>query len=82
MTLPVPLTVRIGNRHVTSRVESLTFRKEQGGVKNIAFRFAKPVDRLSEFDTSLFQRVYIYDARTAATVAEGRISDPGRSRKG
>lgn len=79
MTLPVPLTVRIGNRHVTSRVESLTFRKEQGGVKNIAFRFAKPVDRLSEFDTSLFQRVYIYDARSAATVAEGRISDPGRS---
>lgn len=75
----VPLTVRIGSRHVTSEVSGLRFRKEAiGGVRNIALRLARPLDR---FDTDLqaYSRVYVYDARSATTIAEGRLSDIGRS---
>ena len=72
------LAIRIGNRHITSEVSALRFRKEAvGGVRNVTLRLARPLDR---FDTDLqaYSRVYIYDARSASTIAEARLSDFGR----
>lgn len=78
MTLPVPLVVRVGNRHITRQVSALTFREEVSGVQYIKFRLARPLD---SFDTNLatLNKVYVQDGRTAETVAEGRLFDPGRS---
>lgn len=77
-TLPVPLTVRIGTKHITSEVSGLAFRKEAvGGVRSISLRLARPLDRLDP-DLAAYSRVYLYDARSAAVVAEGRLSDLGR----
>ena len=42
----VPLTVRIGNKHITREVSGLQFRKEAiGGLKSINLRLARPLDR-------------------------------------
>lgn len=79
MTLSVPLAVRVGAEHITREVSGLQFRKEAiGGVKNISLRLARPLDR---FDPNLaaYSSCYIYDARSATTIAEGRLSDVGRS---
>lgn len=79
MTLNVPLTVRVGNRHITREVSGLTIRKEAvGGVRSIQFRLFRPLD---QFDPNLatLSKAYVYDGRSARTVAEGRLTDPGRS---
>lgn len=77
MTLPVPLTVRVGDQHVTQQVQSLSFREEAvGGVRSISFSLSRPLSDLDGMDP--LAKVYIYDARTAETVAEGRLADTGR----
>lgn len=74
----VPLTVRLGNTHITREVAAVGFRKEAvGGVRNIRLRLARPLDRTDQ--VTAYTRVYLYDARTAETIAEGRLSDLGRS---
>ena len=79
MTLDhTPLTVRLGNAHITSEVAAVAFRKEAvGGVRNIRLRLARPLDRVDQ--VTAYSRVYIYDARTAETIAEARVSDLGRA---
>lgn len=82
MSLPVPLSVRIGNQHITRHVQGLSFRKEAvGGLRSISFRLARP---LSSLDASLtpFTKVYVYDGRLADCIAEARLTDTGRSASG
>lgn len=77
MSLPVPLTVRVGDRHVTREVQSLSFRREAvGGVRSISFSLARSLTDLDGVDP--LAKVYVYDARSAYTVAEGRLADTGR----
>lgn len=75
----VPLAVRIGSRHITREVSGLSFRKEAvGGLKSINLRLARPLDRFDP-DLAALSSVYIEDGRTAEIIAEGRLSDFGRS---
>lgn len=77
--LQVPLTVRIGSKHITREVAGLSFREEAvGGITDITLRLARP---LSKFDPDLaaFSTVTIYDKRSAEAVAQGRLTDTGRS---
>lgn len=79
MSLSVPLSLRVGTRHVTSEVQALAFTKNAvGGVQSISFKLARP---LSSFDSSLgaFDDVCVYDARSAVAVAQARLTDTGRS---
>lgn len=79
MTLNVPLTVRVGDRHITREVSGLTIRREAvGGVKSIAFRAKRPLDRFYP-DFATLSKVAVYDGRSAVIVADGRLSDPGRN---
>lgn len=78
MTLPVPLTIRVGDIHVTPAAQSLGFRTEAvGGVKSITFRLSRPLSSLDP-RLSAYSRVYVYDARSGESIAEGRLSDTGR----
>lgn len=77
MSLPVPLAVRVGDRHITREVQSLSFRREAiGGVRSISFSLARSLADLDGLDP--LAKVYVYDGRTAETVAEGRLADTGR----
>lgn len=81
MSLPVPLTVRVGDRHITRQVQSLSFRREAiGGVRSISFTLARSLTDLNGLDP--LAKVYVYDARNATTVAEGRLTDAGRGADG
>lgn len=81
MTLPVPLTVRVGDHLVTKQVQSLSFRREAvGGVRSISFTLARSLTDLAGVEP--LAPVYVYDARTAATVAQGRLADTGRGAGG
>lgn len=80
--LQVPLTVRIGSKHITREVAGLSFREEAvGGITDITLRLARP---LSKFDPDLaaFATVTIYDKRSAEAIAQGRLTDTGRSAGG
>ncbi|MCF6376894.1 hypothetical protein L2K70_04700 [Nocardioides KLBMP 9356] len=78
MTLPVPLTVRVGLEHVTDQVQSLSFRREAvGGVRSIAFTLTRPLSDLGGLEP--LAKVCVYNARSAKTVADGRLSDTGRT---
>lgn len=73
------LAVRVGSRHITREVSGLQFRKEAiGGLQSMEFRLSRPLDRF-DVDLAHLSKVYIYDARSAATIAEGRLYDFGRS---
>lgn len=75
----VPLTIRIGNKHITREVSGLQFRKEAvGGLKSISLRLARPLDRFDP-DLAPFSEVIVYDGRSAELIAQGRLTDPGRS---
>ena len=77
MTLNVPLAVSIGNDHLTLKVEGLSFRKEAvGGVANITLQLSAP---LSSFALTAFDKVRVTDGRSAVVIAEGRVTDPGRT---
>lgn len=76
MSLPVPLTVSVGDDHLTHRVEGLTFRKEAvGGVQNITLSLSAPLSSTR----SAMQKVRVMDARSATVIAEGRVTDTGRT---
>lgn len=76
---PVPLTVRIGGRHVTREVSGVTIRREAiGGVRSVALRLFRPLDRFGA-EVQPLQQVTVFDGRSAAVVAQGRLADPGRS---
>jgi hypothetical protein len=79
MTLSVPITVRIDDRHITPQVAAVKYKiNAVGGVESISLRLARQLDQLPT-DLALLTRVYVYDARSAKTLAEGRITDTGRS---
>ena len=80
MTLgTAPLTVRVGDRHVTAEVSGLSFREEAvGGVRWVTLRLFRPL-HLVDGDAAMLTPVTVWDARTAEQVAQGRISDTGRS---
>lgn len=78
MSLPVPLSVRVGDRHITREVKSLSFRREAvGGVRSISFGLARPLSDLNGLEP--LSQVFVYDTRSAATVAQGRLADAGRT---
>lgn len=78
MSLSVPLTLRVGDQHVTRQTQSLSFRKEAvGGVRSISFALARPLTDLTGLDP--LSKVYVYDGRSAEIVADGRLADTGRS---
>jgi len=78
VSLPVPLTVRVGDEHITRQVQSLAFRKEAvGGVRSISFSLARSLTDLDGLDP--LAPVYVYDGLSAATIAQGRLADTGRS---
>ncbi|WP_188782768.1 hypothetical protein [Nocardioides phosphati] len=82
MSLPVPLTVRVGTRHITNEVAGLQIRKEAvGGVKSIALRLARPLDKF-DANLDLLEHVTIYDARSAEIIADGDLTDQGRGTDG
>lgn len=73
--MSIPLSLRVGDRNISRRVDDLTFRKSVHGTAEIGFQLAEDLaTRLPAFE-----RVYIYDAATADTIAEGRLEDPGRT---
>lgn len=77
MTLNVPLAVSVGGKHLTRKIEGLSFRKEAvGGVSNITAALSAP---LSSLAISAYDKVLVSDARTAKVIAEGRVSDLGRT---
>lgn len=77
MTLPVPLTVRVGDEHVTREVQAVSFRREAvGGCRSITFTLSRPLSELGDIDP--LAKVYVYDGRTSDIVVEGRLADTGR----
>ena len=77
MTLPVPLTISVNGERITQQTGSLAFRKEAvGGVQSITLNLDAP---LATYAVNPFDTVKVMDARTAEVIAEGRVSDPGRS---
>ncbi len=79
MSLPVPLTVRVGGRMVTAEVADLAWRKEAiGGTRAITFRLARP---LTDLEAAAVARaeVVVFDARSAQPVALGKITDPTKT---
>lgn len=83
MSLPVPLAVRLStsrqDRHVTADLRDLTFRSVvPGGHASATLSLDRPL-HLQPDEIAVYGRVVVYDARSAATVWEGRLEDPGRS---
>lgn len=77
MTLNVPIAISVGGKHITQMVEGLSFRKEAvGGVSNITLTLSAP---LSSFALTALDKVLVMDDRSAAVLATGRITDPGRT---
>lgn len=75
----VPLTVRVGDKHITREVSGLAFRKEAvGGLKSITLRLARPLNKFDP-DIQALSTITVYDGRSAEIVAQGRVSDLGRS---
>jgi hypothetical protein len=79
MSLAVPLTARIGRKHITAEVSGLAFTKNAvGGLQSISLRLARPLARF-DVDLSPMVPLSIYDARSAVVIAQGRLADPGRA---
>jgi hypothetical protein len=79
VSLPVPLSVRLGDQHITRAVSDVSFRKEAvGGLRNVSLTLRRDIGGLDP-DLDPFTKVYVYDGRTAETVAEARLADSGRS---
>lgn len=83
MSLPLPLTVRLataaGDRHITRKLRDLSFRvTAPGGFASIQMSLDEPLTGQPDY-LDYYGRAYVYDARTGATLCEGRLEDPGRS---
>jgi len=77
MTLQVPLAVSIDGVHVTQKTEGLAFRMEAvGGVMSISIGLSSP---LTSFPAAAYTKCKVMDTRSATVIAEGRVSDPGRT---
>lgn len=83
MSFPLPLTVRLstasGARTITRQLRDLAFRTTApGGFASITMSLDEPLTGQPDY-LDYYGRAYVYDARTGATVCEGRLEDPGRS---
>jgi hypothetical protein len=79
----IPVTIRLRNssvdQHITDRVASPMYRSvAPGGYAEASFSLHSPIDRTDPL-LQPFTRVYVYDARSAEVVWEGRLQLPGRS---
>lgn len=75
----IALAVRLGDRLITHEVRNLSFRKEAvGGVRSITFDLPREIGD-TDPNLAFLTRVYLTDAATGNWVAEGRISDTGRT---
>ena len=79
----IPVTVRLSNpavdRHITQKLSDLSYRLvARGGFASASFWLHSPISITNPL-LAPFTRVYIYDARTAETLWEGRLAIPGRS---
>ena len=74
----VPLALRVGNRHITKEVSDLKVRWDAiGGGVSLSVRLSRPLDRF-DLDLQGLAKVYLYDARSAECLWEGRLTDHGR----
>lgn len=83
MSIPLPLTLRLvtsrADRVVSRELRDLTFRTTApGGYASAAFALDRPLSSQPD-EIGYYGRVVVYDARSGATVWEGRLEDPGRS---
>lgn len=75
--IEVPLAVTIDGAYVTAKTEGLAFRKEAvGGVMSISVGLSSP---LTSFPAAAYTKCKVMDTRSATVIAEGRVSDPGRT---
>lgn len=83
MSLTLPLAVRLAtaraDRHVTRKLRDLAFRiVAPGGFASVQMSLDEPLTGQPDW-LDYYGRAYVYDARTGATLCEGRLEDPGRS---
>ncbi len=83
MSLPVPLSIRLEtsfkDRHITEEVADLQFETASpGGFTNCTLSLHRPIS-FTPGEIAQYGRLYVYDGRTAETVWEGRLQDPGRT---
>lgn len=76
---PLPLTVRVGAKHITQEVSGLQFRKEAiGGLKSISLRLAHTLDKFDN-DLAALSELYLFDGRNGRVIGQAKLTDPGRS---
>lgn len=78
----MPLTVRVktsrSDTDITNQLSALSYRSSiPGGYASASFTINQPLDVTPE-SVEYYATVYIYDGRTAETLWEGRLEDPGR----
>lgn len=83
MTLQVPLSVRVKTRfrdlHISDDLTDLQFTASSpGGFAEATMSLHRPIS-WTPGELLEYARVYVYDSRSAATVWEGRLQDPGRT---
>ena len=86
MSLPVPLSVRLvtsrADKHVTRDLRDLQFREVAiGGWASARMSLDRPLT-VQPDEILYYGKVFIYDARSAQVVWEGRLEDPGRGARG
>lgn len=82
MSIPLPLSVRLststGSKSVTRELRDLTFRSvAPGGFASATISLDRPLSTQPD-EIGYYGKLYVYDARSGATVWEGRVEDPGR----
>jgi hypothetical protein len=80
--IPVPLSVRLSVQgrdiHVTDDLADLTFGSTSpGGYDTCTVQLHRSLT-FQPAEVNQFARLYVYDGRSAETVWEGRLQDPGR----
>lgn len=83
MSVPEALSIRLRTAtrdiHITSEVEDLSFgANSPGGYADCTLSLHRPL-AFTPAEVAQFGRLYIYDARNAGVVWEGRLQDPGRA---
>lgn len=83
MSVPEALSIRLRTStrdvHITSEVDDLVFgANSPGGYDTCTLSLHRPLG-FTPTEVAQFARLYVYDARTAKVVWEGRLQDPGRA---
>lgn len=83
MSLPAPLAVRLvtprADMDVTADVADVSLRSVMpGGYASATIALRRPL-ALAPDEIALYSRLVFYDTRSAATVWEGHLEDPGRT---